>query len=409
MPIELNTRLVPIPGITPRFPPFPSPFPVPLGVLAPLAGTWRGHGFNQIFRPFDPSHGSDNFLELNLTNETLEFTEIPGEIPNRGFAQSDISLFGLTYLQQVSDSNVTDTEGHPAGIHIEPGIWLNIPSTTDPNESSTVARLANIPHGTALLAQGTAAVVGGPPVFPPVDITPFGIGSPGNKIRFPSQDLATADPFRSPPADIVGITQAMIDDPNSFLAAALIGKIINSHPVIHISTLATGATSPKAGGGISDIAFLNGRGGNPNAQVFQMDATFWVSHYTDAQGSGTLLQYSQVVLLNFAPLSWPHVSVASLVKQTAKTLIKDKVEIKESIKESIDVKHFKPELKELDVQPPFRPFPDPGPLRAGPAAAAPAEGRHFIAPDERPAVGDASLKTMLPMPAEDADRGPNIR
>src|SRR5690242_6291905 len=107
MPIQLDIRLVPIPGI-PQF-----PIQSPLGLLAQLSGKWTGHGFNQIFRPQQPSTGSDNFLELNLTNETLEFTEIPGEIPNRGSVQGDVSIFGLTYLQQVADANVKDTNGNP--------------------------------------------------------------------------------------------------------------------------------------------------------------------------------------------------------------------------------------------------------------------------------------------------------
>ena len=163
MPINVTTRFVPIPGIAPAATAAPSP----LGRLAGLVGLWKGHGFNQIFRPFhkatDP--GDDNFLELNLTNETLEFTEIPGEIPNRGFLQADISLFGMTYLQQIADKNVKDTSGRPAGIHIEPGIWINVPATTDPSEVASVARLANIPHGTALLAQGTTHLVPGAPTF----------------------------------------------------------------------------------------------------------------------------------------------------------------------------------------------------------------------------------------------------
>ena len=42
-----------------------------------LVGTWRGTGFNQIWRPF---HGSqDRFLELNETTEELQFVEIPGD------------------------------------------------------------------------------------------------------------------------------------------------------------------------------------------------------------------------------------------------------------------------------------------------------------------------------------------
>jgi hypothetical protein len=401
MAIQISTKLVPIPGI-PQL-----PISNPLGLLAPLAGTWQGSGFNQIFRPFHGA-GSDNFLELNLTNETLEFTEIPGEIPNRGLLQADISLFGLTYLQQVADANVKGTDGKPAGIHIEPGIWVNIPSTTNPAEAATVARLANIPHGTSLVAQGTAQVIAGPPVFPAVDITPFFIGNPAAKNPFPSQTLATPSAFRSPPGDIVGITQAMVDNPNSFLAAALVGKTITSTTVIRISTSVTTQPVPNAGGGISNIAFLDGAAaGAPNARVVEMDATFWISPFTDASGGGTLLQYSQVVMLNFAPLSWPHVSVASLVKQVTKAPkevkeIKDfkpeikehKPEIKEhkpEIKEhKPEIKEHKPEFKELEVLPQAIPMPDPG--RAGPSAAAPAEGRPFIAPDERPPVGEGVLR-----------------
>jgi hypothetical protein len=77
----------------------------PLGPLADLPGTWRGHGFNTIWRPHqvglpgEPPN-QDRILELNLTQETLQFTRIPGSIPNRGFLQPDIDLFGLTYLQQ---------------------------------------------------------------------------------------------------------------------------------------------------------------------------------------------------------------------------------------------------------------------------------------------------------------------
>ena len=49
------------------------------------------------------------FLELNLTSETTEFTPISSSIPNRGFAQPDIELFGLTYLVHISDAT---TGGH---------------------------------------------------------------------------------------------------------------------------------------------------------------------------------------------------------------------------------------------------------------------------------------------------------
>src|ERR1700744_5313483 len=74
-----------------------------LGLLAELAGTWQGGGFNLVARP-DFQDQTATFLELNLTSETLSFTPISSAIPNRGFAQPDIALFGLTYLQQISDA-----------------------------------------------------------------------------------------------------------------------------------------------------------------------------------------------------------------------------------------------------------------------------------------------------------------
>jgi hypothetical protein len=380
MGISLDVRLVPIPGIFKNF------IPSPLGLLAPLPGKWVGGGFNTIFRPHNS--GLDNFLELNLTSETLEFTEIPGEIPNRGMRQADISLFGMTYVQQVADVNVKDTHGNPAGIHIEPGIWVNVPPTTTPAEGASVARLANIPHGTALLAQGTATVVSGPPSIPSVDITPFFTGNPAAKVPFASQTLSNplGDPDRSPPADIVGITQAMVTDPNSVLRSALVGKTINSHTRIDITTSSASGLGPNAGGGTLDIAFLEGIGSplNANARVPLMTATFWISDYTDSSGHGTLLQYSQNVILRFNGLDWPHVSVSNLIKQNVKLKeIKEIWEHKALIKENIKF--------EIEViqQPQFPPIPDPGPLipidlHASPAAAAPVKGRAFILAEERP-------------------------
>jgi len=120
----------------------------PLGQLAQLAGTWKGHGFNTIWRPHTlAGSGQDRFLELNLTTETLAFSKINGAIPNRGLLMHDISLFGLTYMQQIAETS------NGKGLHIEPGIWATVPKTTDPNEPASVVRMASIPHGTVILAQ----------------------------------------------------------------------------------------------------------------------------------------------------------------------------------------------------------------------------------------------------------------
>src|ERR1700733_8655421 len=105
----------------------------PLGPLADLPGKWIGKGFNQIWRPFRGS-SSDRFLELNLTEERLEFSESVGAIPNRGLLQADIELAGVYYLQQVRDVLAG------VGIHVEPGFWVTVPLTTNPAEPATVAR-----------------------------------------------------------------------------------------------------------------------------------------------------------------------------------------------------------------------------------------------------------------------------
>src|SRR3954447_8692720 len=137
--------------------------PDPLGDLKALEGTWKGHGFNAIWRPH---HGNqDRFLELNMTDETLAFTRINGPIPNRGLAMHDINMFGLTYMQQISESSTG------AGLHIEPGIWATVPKTSDPSVAASVVRMASIPHGTVILAQGEASVhQGGPQAIPDTNI-----------------------------------------------------------------------------------------------------------------------------------------------------------------------------------------------------------------------------------------------
>jgi len=282
----------------------------PLGPLQLLLGTWKGQGLNQIWRPFHavPPNppGQDRFLELNLTDETIQFENIPGAIPNRGLLQADINLFGMTYLQQVSDRNVG------GGIHVETGIWANVQATTDPQEVATVVRLGSIPHGTTIEAQGSANVIAQAPLIPAVSIMPFVIDNPKEPIAFPESTLSNPTDFRSPPAQLVGVTQAMVDNPNSVLQAALQGQDIVETTVLSISSKLGVVPVPSAGGGVANIAFLAGNAA-PNALAAEIDATFWIETVKGPSGETFhQLQYSQTVLLNFNGLSWPHVSVATL-------------------------------------------------------------------------------------------------
>jgi len=53
-----------------------------------------------------------------------------------------------------------------------------------------------------------------------------------------------------------------------------------------------------------------------NAQIALVAATYWIETVTDDAGGPDVqqLQYTQTELLNFAGLSWPHITVATLRK-----------------------------------------------------------------------------------------------
>ncbi len=233
----------------------------PLGPLAQLPGTWTGNGFNTIWRPH--TGAQDRFLELNLTTEKLVFTKINGPIPNRGLLMHDINMFGLTYMQQISETS------SGAGLHIEPGIWAAVPPTNHPPEPASVVRMASIPHGTVVLAQGTTQFLqGGPPDIPDNNIIPFGIGGqappnsqfPQGEQDFPELNLAQPTPFRhaSP-----GVTQQMVRNPNSVLQSVIQGRPMKNRTFIHIST----TNHPiNGGGGTRNTAFLAGQADPPGRQ-----------------------------------------------------------------------------------------------------------------------------------------------
>src|ERR1700733_13579486 len=90
--------------VQPRFQQGPLTTALQLGPLAFLHGSWRGPGFNAIWRPDNPQslplttppNQTKRLLELNLTNDSFHFQVIPGVVPNRGLnPQADLSLYGL--------------------------------------------------------------------------------------------------------------------------------------------------------------------------------------------------------------------------------------------------------------------------------------------------------------------------
>jgi hypothetical protein len=167
-----------------------------------MVGSFSGPGFNLIFRPHTDKNPKDkpkdldlpgkDLLELNLTHELWTFPSVKGDlgnIPNRvaepGDAEiadkktrKDVFLRGILYTQLVRD--VTATSGALKGkripvnrlgrnpdeelqkqvqdIHFEPGLFIHVPDSTPVSDQQTICRMASIPHGTTINAQGLAAV-----------------------------------------------------------------------------------------------------------------------------------------------------------------------------------------------------------------------------------------------------------
>lgn len=280
---------------------------------------------------------------------------------------------GVPYVQtiwDVTNPNTGKADDIPRGIHFEPGIFLHIPSTTIPPSGATIARMASIPHGTTINISGQDAFSSnGPPPLDKIHFTTFP-PSVGQGV-FQNLDVDTLGTPRFPP-DLTlfkehgTITQALVDDPVELLRAVN-AQLLNADGtsrIIKTDTFIIGTDSAdgKQSGTASSIAFLTGKNtGTPNANVPQVNATFWIEtvkydveippmkpgecrelpalnplpgaslpKFTiTAPAAGfekggkvtvptTQIQYAQNVMLQFAPaptapFSWPHVSVANLV------------------------------------------------------------------------------------------------
>jgi hypothetical protein len=301
---------------------------MPPDLLGPLRGFvgdqperhWKGTGFNLIWRPNFGNQfgGKDFFLELNLTDETLDFRDITGSgIANRGSLQGDVALGGLGYLQTICDHFDNSPQ------HFEPGVWANVPKTDNPDEPSTVVRMGSIPHGTTFNLQGTGFPVPRPQ-FETASITPFKVGSRDdgntNLVHFDEEDITKPSSSRTDLSHLAGLTQPHLTNPNLFLSEVIDAQTPISTTVLAITSDTSAPNSvPHSGGGTDDIAFLTGSripSGAPNAKVSRVTATFWIERVRDQGGNEFhQLQYTQRVLLDFKELSWPHITVATLTAE----------------------------------------------------------------------------------------------
>jgi len=421
------------PYVPPRFQQGTGTTAMQLGPLAFLDGSWRGPGFNAIWRPHNQQsepvgNMTKRFLELNLTNDGFDFHIIPGVVPNRGLdPQPDLPLYGLHYLQRVSDADPKPSRHvHPhhysqtAGqaLHIEPGLFMHVPASSQPSVGDTpivnknsIVRMGSIPHGTTVLMQGpspdTKPKPGKPDIphlfplrhypgavgpglpgtsFPPYPTAPQ-VGAPppgpnppalgiqpltliGAQHPVPEVNIGLDTLVGPPEPAAVGAAalnlssgpypehfQHFIDDPNSELREAIEDQDILGHITIHLTTDTLSADGkPTEGIGslyetVSNIPFLGVATRTPpvagappvpsafqstpipNAFVYSASATFWIEwvripsypHLKADPGpafkelepfwpEGTYLQlqYSQLVILAFNNVLWPHVTVATM-------------------------------------------------------------------------------------------------
>jgi hypothetical protein len=363
-----------------------------LGPLASLVGSWSGRGFNAIWRPDNiqpPANSAiHRFLELNLTHDSFDFQVIPGAVPNRGFnTQADLELYGLHYLQRTRDADRPPFSTAGQALHIEPGLFMNVPGSEANNEQATIVRMGSIPHGTTVLMQGPnpgAEPTQGAPTIPkmqpftnfpgvqpftttaglgiqPVSIAPASAGPPavayGEEHVVPENQNTAADtafPGSQSNGPYPAQFQGFVNDPNSVLNDAIAGQDILGFIQIDL-------TADGVGQGIENIPFLGipymdyspataaanpasavdtdptVAGSTPNAFVFSAQATFWIEFVKipfevpqvgpDVSQPGPIvqavepffgqptflqLQYSQLVILVFNNVLWPHVTVATM-------------------------------------------------------------------------------------------------
>jgi hypothetical protein len=279
-----------------------------LGPLAELPGTWMGHGFNLIALPKnvgDSDEGLPFRVLLNSTEETLTVAPIGAPIVNRAvgvvgsdFGQTDIAFLGLHYLQRV-----TDALTHEA-LHLETGQWLNLPSDVQNGTTkNNIVRLATIPHGVSLIAQGVAAKMVGAPTIAPAAMLPMDAN--GNEVT--EGYLGPYDKASLPP----GVPAEAVRNPNLMLTNALAGQNIVETVILKVKAIPDGQSGDQETRDIANIPHLRRA-----ARVVDFSAAVYIETVQQADGKRFMqLQYTQTIILNFERINWPHLTVATLVKQ----------------------------------------------------------------------------------------------
>jgi hypothetical protein len=264
---------------------------------------------------------------MNQYSETLGFTFVDKNIPNRGITpdtagEPDQLISGLDYQQVIEQVAAEDSPASELrspdgkGIHHEPGLFLHMMNHRTQHDGAdlSVARLASIPHGNSVLALGKVEVFDGPPSIPDLDALPIGVDRDLTKPYLaPYKHFEDKRFFGTVPPTVPKFPGFFSTNANAILQFANPGDRVKKTTVLHFDT--------KFGtGGITNIPFVV-----REANATEMVATFWIMELQREDESAPpefIMQYSQTVFLDFFPtkndptqlIRWPHVSINTLRK-----------------------------------------------------------------------------------------------
>jgi hypothetical protein len=312
-----------------------------LGPLKDLPGVWSnkpnfvGEGYNIIALPFQDAEGTgkvdgeivtqqiDYRLLLNEYNEELTFEFVDKGVPNRGIHLDNIGIapsgpdydqrvVALDYQQIITQITAEDfpvsgeaNKFDDKVIHREPGLWLHM--VDERLNKIDIARLSTIPHGDAVLALGRSA-------FSPDDVDVPKLvesGMPIGDVR----DLN--DPYLAP---YKHFKENPFHDLDPLNPEKLLQKVRDEWDkkginILNCNVLKVDSTLET--GGIHNIPFIV-----KQANAASMKSTFWIMRIDDHGTEKMILQYLQIVILDFLPredghpglVRWPHISINTLEK-----------------------------------------------------------------------------------------------
>ena len=166
-----------------------------------------------------------------------------------------------------------------------------------------MVRQGSIPHGTSIMGRNVLPTFNGGPKIQAVDSTPFTDAGPITNAGY-LEAFLNPQPLPPGPSPDSATNLKDLVNPNLALLAAIAPQTIVETVVLSISTAAVKT-------GVMNIPFVDS-----NAQVTKMEAIFWIEKVQQSDGTHFMqLQYTQTVILFFKNISWPHISVATLVKQ----------------------------------------------------------------------------------------------